>query len=371
MEVGWLIITAVVVLVFVSMRLVGRSDPFKSAADGLGLNLTRSVPELNPRMEGMINGLPIRVDRETGEGVRYRVFYPPLGVALRLTRETTITRTLGQLGEGDIEVGGRVFDDSFRVNTSRPDALRDMITPEVRRALVRLIEAHPKLVVEDGGMTLASDIAEPTSEELTNTIITMAAAAHQLVQQRPPPLERQPITRPAPSAPPPDRRPPPRRETVAETRRDRAEEQPEAAAEPVPTPPPPPEPEPPPPAVDSGLPDDFFDNVFGANRLSFEDEGRFDEEFRGRPVRLSGIVKQVREVDQDSSVEVGEATRAVVTVAQIDSELYGKTDIDAVVFFPKGSAANLERGAELDFTGKLEKVDAFMRNLFVVDADRA
>ena len=111
------------------LRAATKPDPFRSAAGSLGLDHTRSVPDMLPRLSGTINNLPVRVDVPEGKAqLRYRVFYPDLGVSLRLERETTISRTLGSLGSGDREVGDRTFDTKFRVNTSRPDALQEMLT---------------------------------------------------------------------------------------------------------------------------------------------------------------------------------------------------------------------------------------------------
>jgi hypothetical protein len=118
------------------------------------------------------------------------------------------------------------------------------------------------------------------------------------------------------------------------------------------------------------LPDTFFDDVFGDNRLSFEADGTFEERFAGKTVTLSGSVKQAREVEEDATLATGPATKTVVTVAQIDNDLYGKTDIDAVVFLPAGTADELQRGEVISFTGTLATVDPFMRNLYVSGARR-
>jgi hypothetical protein len=385
------VVAAVVILAivafFVAARFSGSNDPFQAAAAGLGLKLTRSVPDLLPRLEGIVNGLPIRVDvpEKRPTTVRYRVFYPPLGMALRLEGETTITRTMGDLGQEDTQVGGAAFDNTFKVNTSRPDALRKMMTPELRRTLVALIKEFPRILIEDGGITYVSDNTEPTQEQIIRTTASMAAAAHQLVANRPPPLKTPPPRAPQPAtAETPDETARPRTNAASTpparpaetTGKQRPARQAEAAGKPRPAPPaePPlaePPPTPPPPVAappSTGLPDGFFDEAFGANRLSFESDGRFEEKLRGTKVRLSGTVKQAREVKDDNTVTVDPSTKATVTVAQIDNDLYGKTDIDAIVFLPKGTADKLARGSSISFTGTLETVDPFMRNLFVTDA---
>lgn len=369
MPVIWLIVVVVIILVVAVAALVRDEDPFKTAAASLNLKLTRSVPDLLPQLQGTINGLPIRIDISQSREpvVRYRVFYPDLGMALKLQRETTITRTLGQLGENDTQVGARAFDDSFRVNTSRPDALREMMTPELRRTLEQLIERYPKIVIEDGQMTLLGDSMTPAAETIQNTTIQMATAAHMLTERRPPPLEK-----PAPTRNPAEH---PTEKRVADQPQEATEKIDEVQAEPGPEPTPEPAapaaPAPqasPPSSPASGLPDTFFDDVFGENRLSFEDDNQFEDHLKGTQVTLTGKVKQARDQDGDVDQAIGTVTKAIVTVAKIDNDLYGQTDIDAVVYLPAGSAHRMERGDDITFRGTLEQVDPFMRNLFIGDA---
>ena len=110
----WLIV-AVVILIAVgaAIRAAAKPDHFRVAGVSLGLDHSRTVPELLPRLSGTINGLAVRVDvpEPNNPAVRYRVFYPALGISLRLEKETTIGRTLGTLGSGDQQVGDKAFDD--------------------------------------------------------------------------------------------------------------------------------------------------------------------------------------------------------------------------------------------------------------------
>ncbi len=364
MTVTWLIVLAAIVLVVIVAALVRKDDPFQAAATELGIKLTRTVPDLLPNLDGLVDGIAVKLDvagsREPA--IRYEVFYPALGMSLKLERETTITRTLGQLGSSDPQVGSKPFDDSFRVNTSRPDALKTMMTPERRRRLIQLIEQYPNVVIADGSITLMSDSLEPPTETIVAITRDLVSAAKTLVEGRPPPLvtpeprtvqQASPKTSPtAPAAPTADK------------------VQASPGQDGVPTAPPiqkrasaPPSP---PQQPSTGLPPEFFDDVFGANRLSFEDEGRFEEEFQGKTVTLSGPVKQASPYAGNDDVAPYAGTKAVITVAQIDNDLYGKTDIDAVVYLVE--ASDLARGDNVAFRGNLEKVDPFMRNLFITKA---
>ncbi len=366
-----LAIIGIVVAVAVGawLRAATKPDPFRSAAGSLGLDHTRTVPDMLPRLSGTINGLPVRIDTPEGKAsqIRYRIFYPDLGMALRLERETTISRTLGSLGSGDREVGDKTFDTKFRVNTSRPDALKEMLTPELRRRLVELVDAYPAVVIADGEITLLVDDDSPTVMTLVNTVNDLVMVGGLLNANRPPPLER-PVQQPRPvrEATPAPQAEAPASEPETTTPSSRPAEAP---------PPPDPEPEsaspppPPPPAhvaPPSGLPDGFFDNVFGENRLSFEADDTFEQQIRGSQVRLSGSVKQSSSYEDKTDLVPSTGTKAVVTVAQIDNDLYGKTDIDAVVHLH--GQVDLDRGQQITFSGTLDAVDAFMRNLFVSDA---
>lgn len=364
----WLVIGVIVAVVISAALMMKKDDPFQIAADDLGLKLTRTVPELMPKLDGLVDGIAVKVDIAVQRDpvVRYRIFYPALGMALRLERETTISRTLGQLGSGDSEIGAKQFDDSFRINTSRPDALQTMMTPQLRRLLIDLIEKYPGLIITDGDMTLRGATMTPPAETLIETIRDLIPAAAALIAARPPALEV-PETRPTPPTQPvapiaaqrepmqTDERPDP----VAKV------EGPESSMTPQPKEPPPPPP-PVPVAPASGLPDDFFEEVFGANRMSYEDNDRFEAEVRGSKVHLSGNVKQTDRYEDRDDLSPASGTRAVVTVAQIETDLYGKSDIDATVFL-RGTA-DFDRGDEISFSGTIDAVDAFMRNITINDA---
>lgn len=360
------ILIAIVVLGVIAVAVVAMvqgDDPFSHAAKALDLTLTRSVSELIPRLEGFVGGLPIRVDitqRKT-PAIRYRVFYPSLNLGLNLTRESSITRTVGRLGNQDAQLGERAFDDAFLVEASRPDALRQFLTPQRRRALLKLVADHPDVVVEDGSITLIGSNVTPSAEALTTTLTDLSSAAATLVEGPPPP--------PLPPAPEPVAGSP-------EPQQGRhSEPEPEIAAPDPLADSMPPEPEPVVPAPpadtglpDTGLPDNFFDRVFGADRLSFESSGAFTTEFKGRAVRLRGTLKHAGEYSDDLDFPESVGTKAVVTVAAVATDLYGTNEIDAIVQLPKGAVDHLQRGDPLAFSGKLEKIDSFMRNIYVTEA---
>ncbi len=371
----WVAAALIIVVALIVAFAMRKPDPLEEAAPLLGLKLSRSVPDLLPRIEGMVEGVAIKLDVPAqGAAVRYRIFYPALGMALRLERETTITRTLGDMGATDREIGVKNFDDSFRVNTSRPDVLQKMMTPELRRALLAALDRHPSLRVADGELTLISDNHEASAHEIAATTREFVGIAKLLLANKPPPLEK-PAPRPVvprqdskPAPPQAQTEPSQQAESAPSPPAERQRKTPPSAPTPVPREPvaaePPPPAPPPPPST--GLPEGFFEEVFGKNRMSFEQDEQFEAELRGTEVNLSGTVKQASPYTDREDFTPATGTKAVITVARIETDLYGKSDIDAVVYLH--GSATLDRGERAEFSGRLDGVDPFMRNLFVMDA---
>ncbi len=363
----WLIVGVIAAVSVAAALMVKRDDPFQIAADNLGLKLTRTVPELMPKLDGLVDGIAVKIDISAKRDpvVRYRVFYPALGMALRLERETTISRTFGQLGSGDSEIGAKQFDDSFRINTSRPDALQTMMAPPLRRQLIQLLDKHPGLIITDGDITLCGADMNPPAEAMIQTVQDLVPAAAALIAARPPALEvpetRPPVAR-QPVAPAASKPQPSPTSRPSDSVADVEESEPTMTPPPVAPPPPPPAPV----APASGLPDDFFEDVFGANRMSYEDDDRFEAEVRGSNVHLSGTVKQTNKYAARDDLSPASGTRVVVTVAQIETDLYGKSDIDATVYL--GGAVEFHRGDDISFSGIIDAVDAFMRSITINDA---
>jgi len=361
----WVVIGAAsVVVLIIIVALAGGNNAFQSAASELGIKYSRTSPEQLPRLKGMIDGLPVTVEliSQQENAVRYIVYYPSLGISLRMERETTISRTMSQLGSTDQEIGAEEFDSTFKVNTSRPDALRKMMTPPLQRHLVDLVSHYPGVVIGDGEITYTAQVElEPAT--LVSTLRDLVAAGSALNAARPPALETPPVRRRAPAVPhttppPPDpidmgEKPKP---TVSESNQVL---HPEREAPPAPPPPPPtiPQPE----EQGTGLPEGFFADVFATNRMSYEDDERFEAETRGATVRLTGSVRQAFRYENRDDLDPPTGVKLTVTVAEIDTDLYGKTGIDAVICV--AAAPDMERGDQVSFTGQIEGIDAFMRTI--------
>ncbi len=78
-------------------------------------------------------------------------------------------------------------------------------------------------------------------------------------------------------------------------------------------------------------------------------------------------MRSVRDYSTDYDFGSEAGVKAVITVAEVQHDLYGNSTIDAVVQFPAGTA--LERDDVVTFTGRLLKVDPLMRNIYVANGE--
>lgn len=113
-------------------------------------------------------------------------------------------------------------------------------------------------------------------------------------------------------------------------------------------------------------PDEVFRDLFGTTKLSHQTAELFRLRYRNTPVDWQGTVRSSRPFRSDPDFGSHPGVKTVVTVAEIETDLYGNTTIDAVVEFPPET--DLRRDQVITFTGRLVKVDPLMRNLYVAEA---
>jgi len=89
-------------------------------------------------------------------------------LTFRLGQETNLSRVAAALGGQDVALGDHAFDRAFVVKSNHPAALKQVFTPEVRRAAVSSIERAKKRVGQ-----LTDDVMELTldGEKLTWTTL--------------------------------------------------------------------------------------------------------------------------------------------------------------------------------------------------------
>lgn len=372
-----------------------------AAAQALGLGIESSSFS-HPRLAGTVDGFEVLVEvKGSGDNARtrYRVTYPPVAAPFELRREGGTQRILRVLGVQDVQLGDSTFDEAFLVKTDAPGELTTFLTPARRLSLLRLVAAHKSLVASESALEVTTHRVEGKAGALEGTVRRLTTTAKHLVgtattrvldeaissraagdlgdalQQveravatDPSDLDAQMLRADAALAAGDMNRFAAAAEAFRSVLPADAEAdslRSAAAARSTST-------EPPPatlPSTDQTLTNEgameMFEQMFGGDRLSFESEGEFATTYRGRPVRWTGTVKSARRFEHDLDFGDGPATKAVITVASIESDLYGNTAVDAVVALPAEPGAALARGDVVTFTGTLDRADAMMRNIFV------
>ncbi len=393
-----LIIAGIVLAAVAGMRRVKRIQmSWSAAARQLSLTHTGtgwSTPQLN----GSIGGLLIRVDVYSTGGknktyyTRYRATFPNKGTAIRLKRQTGLSRVTKFFGAEDVEIGDVAFDDAFVVKAGSENQASQYLTLPRRTLLLKLYSLYR-------GVDLTPDYFEIVTrgyEDEARTLITttrrlvsagrvlagltrdderverslrsraqgdMSAAAAELRRAEADPddvdsrlleaemlassgrlAEAEPLLADLSEQLPAD-------EEVAGLQRALERMEPTSPA-----------PDPSPVAMQ-----EIVDDLFVSNRLSFETAEVFDEHYLGREVSWSGKVKSIRDYRTDMDFGPERGSKAVVVIAEVAHDLYGVAEIDAIVHLPAGTAAGFERGDQIAFVGRLLKADSMMRNIYVRD----
>jgi hypothetical protein len=350
------------------------------AAERLGLEITPGGMLSNPRIDGHIEHLGVSVHKYTKGGgnnqqvfTRYQVDYPAIDLGLDLTRQTTVGGFFRRMvGMQDVEIGDSGFDEAFVVKTVDPEGLAAFLTANRRATLGNLLTAYPSLKVTDSSVRVdvrrivrdpevlvstaraSGDLSEALRrmreavenapddvERRLQEIDTLAAAdqtgdlglrVDELEQLAPadPYVAgwRQSVSRPAV----------PRKEPAAEAG----------------------------PIIDAAA---ATQDLFAGRQLSFTVQDKFAAGYAGGRVHWSGAVKSARSYDFDHDFGTGPGVKVVVTVASLEHDLFGSTEVDAIVEFP-GSGRVPERGESITFNGTLTAVDPLMRNFTVRQATR-
>ena len=115
---------------------------WQRAANELRLQFSGSTMRSN-EMNGRLGGLAVRVDvYSTGSKnkqywTRYRAEFPQRGVAIRLKRQTGLSRITKFFGATDVEIGDRAFDDAFVIKSGSEKHAAQYLTMQRRTLLLR------------------------------------------------------------------------------------------------------------------------------------------------------------------------------------------------------------------------------------------
>ncbi len=347
---------------------------------GLGFEVGRGISR--PVLTGAIGGLPVAVDtyvQRSGNSsttyTRYRINYPYVGFDFQLKRQGAFAAITKLFGAQDVEIGDDLFDETFTVKTKDPNRLRALLTPSVRTGLLRLIASYGGAVIADDNITFSKSGFESNPDRLKSTIQRLSTTARLLaspdsgvsddmvtdrqqgllddvagrirerVEADPDDVDQRIFEVETLAAA--------GQETAASERLTELEEiapaDPDvvgwrAALE-----------------TERVSHDSTVDaaamaaDLFAGDELSFETRAKFNSKYADATIRWEGRVKKV------------DRGRVVVTVATVNNDLYGNTEIDVVAEIPAGR--NPSEGEPVTVSGRLDTIDPLMRNLFVADAN--
>ena len=366
------------------------------AAAQLGLDLTGGGTFSFPRMDGLIDHYRVSVHKFTkGSGnnqqvfTRFTVGYPTTDFRFEISRQTKAGGFLRRMiGRQDVEIGDASFDDAFVITTADSDQLSAFLTAERRSTLGRLLATYPTLEVTndsvrvdvrkvirdpevivstvrrlvgvgrslrghspdlDEAMTAreSGDLGEALQrmraaietdpgdvERRLHEIDTLAAAGNTVeLEARVEELERLAPADPEVRG---------WKQSVATP----AAPTPAANEEPI---------------IDA---DAATQDLFGGRQLSFAVRDKFIARYAEGRVHWSGTVKSARAYESDHDFGRDPGVKAVVTVAALAHDLFGTTEVDAIVELPASSRVP-DRGDAIVFEGTLTAVDPLMRNFTV------
>ena len=361
-------------------------EAWRRVASQLGLGIEVRSGFSRPTISGTLNGLPVKIDTFTQRSgnnsttyTRYQVRYPSAGFDFELKKQGGLSTFIGKVfGIQDVAVGDANFDASFKIKTADPARLTALMTPSVRNGLSRLLASYPTTVVSEDHMGLTVRKFESDASRLGSTIQRLVATAQLMVsptsgvsdtnvtdreqglltevagrmreaiEQHPEDVDQRIFEVETLAAAGEDNEASKRLEELEQI----APADPEVvgwreALTPSPTA----------SHAENLDVDSVAGDLFGGNELSFETRTKFNTSYAGAKVAWEGRVKQVR--------RVGESATVTVTVATVNNDLYGNTEVDVLIDVAASAAPS--EGDTVGVSGMLSTIDPLMRNMYVVN----
>lgn len=400
------------VIVFIGFTAYGgfvkakQRDAWAIAAMALGLQSTRTGKiSGESRMAGPLGDVRVDVYTESrGSGDNrhiwtiYEITFRKAGPDVTLKRAGTMSRLRRAVGFDDVLIGHDRFDDSVDVIANSAEDARNFLTPSRQAAVLSLFEMFPRAEVSSSRILVASQGAERKPDRLISNTKKLAEMAR-LISGSPEVdhalgLEAQGDLGAGADALAAAQASDPNlyiklleaeaRVAMGERRRAAqmltelevelpddpevagwhkvADQTPMSPSEERATMPPPPSLL----AADLDVPSVMTD-LFANNRPSYEVEERFSNAYRGAAVTWSGTVLNSRAFASDRDFGNSPGLKATVNVGSLGDGRLVSDQIDAIVELDSDAA--VERGDVITFTGTLHRVDRFMRNIYITDAD--
>jgi hypothetical protein len=163
----------------------GMADPWAEAAERLGLSHRRGGMMKEARLEGTIDGVPVRVatrsdatpDADQGPTTEYVVGFEDAGLGLSAKRLGKVGRLLGRRR---IETGDEAFDAEVAAGGGDPERIRGHLTAPRRAAILELLERYPGAKITDDRIRFVSPLGIDTGHRLDTTVQDLVGYARTL-----------------------------------------------------------------------------------------------------------------------------------------------------------------------------------------------
>ena len=160
-------------------------DPWAEAAERLGLSHRRGGMMKEARLEGTIDGVPIRVvtrsdatpDADQGPTTEYSVGFEDAGLGLSAKRLGRMGRLLGRRR---IETGDKTFDAAVAAGGGDPGRIRAHLTAPRRAAILELFERYPGAKITDDRIRFVSLLGIDAGDRLEGTVRDLVRYARTL-----------------------------------------------------------------------------------------------------------------------------------------------------------------------------------------------
>lgn len=350
------------------------------AAGRLGLDFSPGTTFKRRAIRGSRGAIRVELTEKSGGNnntVReWRLAYPSTPFSMTLTVETPGKKLLKAFGAQDFELGDTAFDAKFMVAGSDQAAITHYLDSGRRASLVKAAERLPGIKVTNSDISWRTTTQYKDAESLIEDAKVLLRTAGAMTTEGELPAPR--------PTPPPFRPEPVRRDATGQdpwvTSHELPELEPELPAATVATgAPEPPKAEP----REAALPDqsevaeapgglvrleDLIEELFATRRLSFEATKIAEEKYVGRTIMVLGPVRTSRKIDRDFDFrDQGPGVRLEAAVGEVTGTRVGAGEVVAIAHLP-GAGQPPKRGSEVLITGRILKVEALRRAIYLTDA---
>jgi len=367
------------------------NDGWAKAAHRLGMTFEPAGFIGRPRLSGRFGDVAVTVTTDSTGGknkqqfTRYEVNHPPVGPAVKMTRQGVASGLFGSLiGRTDVLVGEPLFDNNVIVESDDAEQVRGFLIPARRAAVQELFAVFDHAEVEQARIRVSNrgvstdpnaitatisrlvDIASVLADPELNTILghrqdghllQTAEELHDFNRQRgnrfTSTLEAEALAEAG------------RHGQAAEAFDELWAGQPDepvstgwydlaATADP------------PPLAGGSAVErtqQAIIEDVFASDRMSWEAVQHFEATYRDTTVEWSGTVVRADPYERDRDFDGGPGLKAVVSIGRAGRPGVISNEIEAVIELPTEAA--LHQGADIRFRGVLANVDRFSRKIWI------